>query len=757
MEKEEGFVDSIIYRNEENGYTVMTLAREEIEFTAVGKFPSLKEGEYLIAWGDFVDHKSYGKQFQIKEYEIRLPEDSQAIEKYLGSGAIKGIGPKRAAKIVQYFGEDTLRIIDEEPERLSEISGITDKMARDIAAQVLESREMRDAMLFLQKYGIKSNLAVKIYQKYGSRLYGIIRENPYKMAEDITGVGFRIADEIAAKAGIQADSDFRIRSGLLYVMQQAASGGHTYYPKSLLYEETEQLLEISRQHFDKHLMDLVVERKLFVKNAPEEEQIYTSQYYYLELGVAHRILDLNMSYEVDEKDLARQIEKVEAKKQIQLDDVQKQAVHTVAANGVTILTGGPGTGKTTTINAILEYFEAEGMDVVLAAPTGRAARRMTEATGYEAKTIHRLLELNGELEEEERYARFDRNEENPLEVDGIIIDEMSMVDIHLMSALLKAILPGSRLVLVGDENQLPSVGPGSVLKDLIHSEQFPVIKLTKIFRQASHSDIVVNAHRINAGEMIPLQKKSQDFLFLERETWADVVGMMVYMIREKLPGYVKARMEDIQVLTPMRKGNFGVEGLNPVLQEHLNPPSPAKTEREFPQGIFREGDKVMQIKNNYQLEWNIRSKYGYVVETGVGVFNGDTGIIVEIDLRGEEVTVEFEDKKQVTYTFKECEELELAYAVTIHKSQGSEYPAVVMPLVSGSRLLFNRNLLYTGVTRGKNCVMIIGRGETVYGMINNCSEQRRFSGLEEKIRECAGFAADGLSGMERPEYEKNSQ
>jgi exodeoxyribonuclease V alpha subunit len=724
------------------------LARDGIEFTAVGKLPSVREGEYLVVWGDFVENKSYGMQFQIKEYEIKLPEDAQAVEKYLGSGAIKGVGPKRAARIVQYFGEDTMRILDEEPERLAEIPGITEAMARDIAVQVSESREMREGMVFLQQYGLKAALALRIYQKYGSRLYGIIRENPYRIAEDMKGVGFRIADEIASRAGISADSDFRIRSGLCYVLQQASAGGHTYYPKSVLYEEAEQLLGISRQHFDKHLMDLVLERKLFVKQAPEEEQVYSSQYYYLELGIAHRILDLNLTYEVEEEALEERIRQLEEKKQIQLDAMQKRAVQTVATHGVTILTGGPGTGKTTTIRAILEFFEAEGMDVVLAAPTGRAAKRMTEATGYEAKTIHRLLELKRELEEEEP-ARFERNEEHPLEVDGIIIDEMSMVDVHLMSALLRAVLPGSRLVLVGDENQLPSVGPGSILKDLIAAEQFPVIKLTKIFRQASHSDIVVNAHKINGGEMIPLQKKSQDFLFLERESWADVVGLMVYMIRDKLPAYVQARMEDIQVLTPMRKGNFGVEGLNPVLQEHLNPPSPSKTEREFPQGIFREGDKVMQIKNNYQLEWNIRSPYGYVQESGVGVFNGDTGVIVEIDLRGGELTVEFEEKKQVTYGFRECEELELAYAITIHKAQGSEYPAVIMPLVSGSRLLFNRNLLYTGVTRGKNCVMIIGRGETVYGMIQNCSQQRRYSGLEEKIRECADFAEERLFGMER--------
>lgn len=737
MEREEGFVDSIIYRNEENGYTVCVIARNDIEFTAVGKFPILREGEYLVAWGAFTEHKIYGKQFQIQEYELKLPEDKEAIEKYLGSGTIKGIGPKRAAKIVRHFGEDTLRIMDEEPERLAEISGITEAMARNIAVQVMESREMRDALLFLQKYGLTTNLAVKIYKKYGNRLYGIIRENPYKMAEDIHGVGFRIADEIAGKAGIEADSDFRIRSGLLYVMQQSAYNGHTYYPKGLLYEETEQLLEVSRQRFDKHLMDLVVERKLFVKCAPEEEQIYSSQYHYLEIGIAHRLLELQVSYEIDEQDLAHRLKQLEEKEGIQLDEMQQKAVSTVARQGITILTGGPGTGKTTTIHAILEYFAAEGMDVALAAPTGRAAKRMTEATGYEAKTIHRLLEINRELEEgEEQYAHFERNEENPLEVDGVIIDEMSMVDIHLMAALLKALLPGTHLVLVGDENQLPSVGPGCVLKDIIRSEQFPTIRLTKIFRQASHSDIVVNAHKINAGEEISLRKKSQDFLFLERESWSDVVGMMVYMVRDKLPAYVNAKMEDIQVLTPMRKGNFGVEGLNPVLQQHLNPPSPTKTEREFPQGVFREGDKVMQIRNNYQLEWVIRSRYGYAADSGVGVFNGDTGTIVEIDMRMEEVTVEFEDKKQVTYTFKECDELELAYAITIHKSQGSEYPAVVLPLVSGSRLLFNRNLLYTAVTRGKSCVMIIGKSDTVQGMIANSSEQRRFSGLEEKIREC---------------------
>lgn len=735
MEREEGFVESIIYHNEENGYTVCTLIRGDIEFTAVGKFPSINEGEYIVAKGKFVEHKSYGKQFQIQEYELRLPEDLYSIERYLSSGAIKGIGPKRARSIVEYFGKDTMRIMDEEPERLAEISGITEKMARNIGLQLMETREMRDALLFLQKYGITVNLAVKIYQKYGSALYGVVRENPYKMAEDIYGVGFRIADEIAHKVGIRSNSDFRIRSGLLYVLQQAAANGHVYYPKSLLFEEGERLLGVSKEYFQKHLMDMVVDRQVVVKPGQEDDQVYSARFYYMELNVARMLLDLNVDYPVDKKQVEDRIIGMEKKKKLELDAMQKKAVFSVAEHGVTILTGGPGTGKTTTINAVLEYFHSEGMDVVLAAPTGRAAKRMTEATGYEARTIHRLLELNGELEESDQMACFERNEENPLEVDGIIIDEMSMVDLPLMSALLKAVLVGTRLVLVGDENQLPSVGPGTVLKDLLASASFAEVKLTKIFRQASHSDIVINAHKINRGEVLDLKAKSKDFLFLEREAWPDVVGMMVYMIQKKLPEYVQALVEEIQVLTPMRKGNFGVEGLNPVLQKYLNPPSPEKVEREFSQGIFREGDKVMQIRNNYQLEWEVKSTYGYVVDAGVGVFNGDTGKIVEIDLQGEEMVVEFEDKKQVRYSFKQSEELELAYAVTIHKSQGSEYPAVIMPLVSGSRLLFNRNLLYTGVTRGKNCVMIIGKEDMVRAMIENSSQQRRFTGLRERIQE----------------------
>lgn len=735
MEQEEGFVESIIYHNEENGYTVCTLVRGDVEFTAVGKFPSLNEGEYIVARGQFVDHKSYGTQFQIQEYEVKLPEDIHSIERYLGSGAIKGVGPKRAKKIVEHFGKETLRIMDEEPERLAEISGITEKMARSIGQQLMETREMRDALVFLQKYGISVSLAVKIYQKYGSALYGVVRENPYKMAEDIYGVGFRIADEIAEKVGIRSDSDFRIRSGLLYVLQQAGNNGHVYFPRTMLYEEGERLLGVSREHFDKHIMDMVVDRQVFVKPGEEDDQVYSARFYYMELQVARMLLDLNVDYPVEEAEIERQIGQMEKKNRVSLEMLQKKAVASVAKHGVTILTGGPGTGKTTTINAILEYFNSEGLDVVLAAPTGRAAKRMTEATGYEARTIHRLLELNGELEENEQAARFEKNEDNPLEVDAVIIDEMSMVDLPLMCSLLKAVLPGTHLVLVGDENQLPSVGPGTVLKDLLASGAFAEVKLTKVFRQASHSDIVVNAHKINHGEAVDLRTKSRDFLFLERESWADVVGMIVYMIQQKLPDYVNSSVEEIQVLTPMRKGSFGVEGLNPALQKYLNPPSPQKAEREFPQGIFREGDKVMQIRNDYQMEWKIKSRYGYDIETGVGVFNGDTGKIIEISNREEELLVEYEDHKQVRYSFKQAEELELAYAVTIHKSQGSEYPAVVMPLIGGPRMLFNRNLLYTGVTRGKKCVMIIGKEATVQSMIENNSQQKRFSGLRERIEE----------------------
>lgn len=689
-----GYIDHIIFRNEDNGYTVLSLVKENEEITCVGNFQYISQGEMIEASGHYVNHPTYGEQFQVEAFEIKAPEDSLAMERYLGSGAIKGIGPALAARIVRKFGNDTIRIVEEEPERLAEVKGISEKKAREIAAQVVEKADMRQAMMFLQKYGISLNLGAKIYQKYGQKLFGILQENPYRLAEDIEGVGFKIADEIAARIGIHTDSDYRIRSGLLYTLLQAVGEGHVYLPKEQLLSRAEEILGVDAEYMEKHLMDLAIERKVVIKEQEEQQLVYGSQYYYLELNTARMLNELNVRCPENPVLVEKNISRIEQTEGIVLDEMQKEAVRQAAGNGLFILTGGPGTGKTTTINTIIRFFEAEGLTIALAAPTGRAAKRMTETTGHEAQTIHRLLELSG-MGQEEQGVHFERNEQNPLESDVIIIDEMSMVDIHLIHSLLSAIVVGTRLILVGDVDQLPSVGPGNVLRDIIHSHAFPVVELNKIFRQASQSDIVVNAHKINAGQEVVLDNKSRDFFFLKRYNADIIVRVLIALIQEKLPPYVQAEPTEIQVLTPMRKGLLGVERLNQILQHYLNPPSPEKKEKETSGGLFRQGDKVMQVKNNYQLEWEIRGKYGIPVDEGVGVFNGDVGIVREINEFAEMVTVEFEESKFVEYSFKQLDELELAYAVTIHKSQGSEYPAVVIPLLNGPRMLMNRNLLYT--------------------------------------------------------------
>ena len=660
-----------------------------------------------------------------------------ATERYLGSGAIKGIGAALAARIVRHFGNDTLRIVEEEPERLAEVKGISEKKAREIAQQVTEKADMRRAMIFLQKYGISLNLGAKIYQKYGQSVYSVLQENPYRLAEDISGVGFKIADEIAGRIGIHTDSDYRIRSGMLYVLLQATAEGHVYLPKEELFARASRLLDVDVSYMEKHLMDMAIDRKLILKETKEEIRIYPSQYYYLELNTARMLCELNISCPEDERLVRRRIAQIEQETETVLDEMQKKAVMEASSHGLFVLTGGPGTGKTTTINAIIRFFEGEGAVLRLAAPTGRAAKRMTEATGYEAQTIHRLLELNGVPEEERegQGVHFERNAGNPLEADVIIIDEMSMVDIFLMHSLLLAVTAGTRLILVGDENQLPSVGPGNVLRDIIHSGQFPTVELTKIFRQASESDIVVNAHKINKGQQVVLDNKSRDFFFLKRYDADIIIRVVIALIQEKLPRYVQARPFEIQVLTPMRKGLLGVERLNQILQRYLNPPDPKKKEKELGQRLFREGDKVMQVKNNYQLEWEVRGRYGIPVDKGVGVFNGDTGILIEINEFSETAQVEFEDGRYAEYSFKQLEELELAYAVTIHKSQGSEYPAVIIPLLSGPQMLMNRNLLYTAVTRARKCVTVVGSEETFAQMIRNEKQQQRYSSLDDRILE----------------------
>ena len=732
MEKLAGYVEHIIYRNADNGYTVLNLVSGEEEITCVGIFSAIAEGENIEASGDYTDHPTYGKQFKVESFEEKAPEDEEAIERYLGSGAIRGIGLALAARIVRRFKADTFRIIEEEPERLAEVKGISERKAMEIADQVNEKRDLRQAMIFLQQYGITMNLAVKVYQQYGQEVYGIIRENPYRLADDIEGVGFRTADEIAVRVGIRMDSDFRIRSGILYVLLQASTEGHTYLPEEELTRRTGQLLEVGEEQIEKQYMDLAIERKIIMKQGENQTQIYAASFYYMEANTATMLKQHNVSYEVPDLEIEERVRRIEKQTGMELDEHQMTAVKEAVRNGLLIITGGPGTGKTTTINTIIKYFEMEGLDIFLAAPTGRAAKRMSETTGFEARTIHRMLELNGGVD---GAAGFERNEQNPLETDVVIIDEMSMVDISLMHALLKAVAVGTRLILVGDVNQLPSVGPGSVLRDIIRSHECNVVMLTKIFRQASTSDIIVNAHKINQGEEVTLDNKSMDFFFLKRYDADVIISVVLQLIKQKLPKFVDATSYDIQVLTPMRKGLLGVERLNGILQRYLNPPSPQKREKEHGDILFREGDKIMQTRNNYQLEWEIRTKYGLSVDKGTGVFNGDMGIVREINDFAETMTVEFDEGRMVEYPYKLLDELELAYAITIHKSQGSEYPAVVIPLLSGPSMLMNRNLLYTAVTRARKCVTLVGNEVTFAQMVQNTSQQKRYSGLCDRLKE----------------------
>ncbi len=735
MEKLEGYIDHIIYRNSDNGYTVMVLVTEDDEITCTGTLSYIGEGEKVELQGQYTSHPSYGEQFKVESYVIKPPEDEESVERYLGSGAIKGVGAALAARIVRHFQGDSFRIIEEEPERLAEIKGISDRKAREIAEQVYEKRDMRKAMIFLQQYGITTSLAVKIYQKYGAEIYRVLQENPYQLADDINGVGFRIADEIAMRAGVRADSEYRIKCAVFYVLQQAGGEGHVFLPKEQLVHRAGELLGVPLEDIDQYLTDLSIERKIVIKKEKEQERIYSASAYFVEMSTARMLCDLNITGEVNETVILHKIASIEKETGTYLDEKQKEAVIESVRCGLLVITGGPGTGKTTTINTLISYFESEGLQILLAAPTGRAAKRMTEATGYEARTIHRMLEISGPQEDNASSSGFDRNAQNPLDADVIIVDEMSMVDIYLMHALLDAVTVGTRLIMVGDRNQLPSVGPGSVLKDIIESGKVPVVRLTRIFRQASESDIVVNAHKINRGERVSLDNKSRDFFFLKRNDANVIISIVIQLIREKLPRYVNADTYDIQVLTPMRKGLLGVERLNRILQEYLNPPDRNKREHEQGSQIFREGDKVMQIKNNYQLEWEIRGRYGIPVEKGVGIFNGDLGVIREINLHTERVTVEFDEHRMVEYPYSGLEELELAYAVTIHKSQGSEYPAVVIPLLSGPRMLMNRNLLYTAVTRARKCVTVVGDDTTFNYMIDNTVEQKRYTALADRIRE----------------------
>lgn len=750
-----GYVEKIIYTNSDNGHTILdvSLTSDEIkrlqaecpdyaddideEMVCVGTLHLINAGEYVVFNGDFTVHQTYGLQFKVTSYEESRPEDMDSIERYLGSGAIKGVGPALAARIVRHFKMDTFRVIEENPEELSQVKGISNRMAMEIADQVAEKKGMRNAMLFLGKLGIGMNLAVKIYKEYGEKVYEIIENNPYKLADDMEGVGFKIADEIARNSGMELDSPFRIKSGILYALSAAVSAGHTYYPMDALIEEAGRLLGVFIAKPEEMLTDLMIDRKVMVRDVDGIKAVYLYSVYHTELAIAHRLFALKFEDMPDEKAFDKDLHSIEKEENITLESMQREAVRASAGSGIVVITGGPGTGKTTTINTIIRYFERKGMDIMLAAPTGRAAKRMTEATGHEAQTIHRMLELSGILSDEISNASFERNETNPLETDVVIIDEMSMVDVFLMNSLLKAIADGTRLILVGDANQLPSVGPGNVLKDIIASGCFNTVRLAKIFRQEEAGDIVVNAHKINEGELFEIGPSSRDFPFIRRTDANAIINALVTLVKVKLPAYTDCSPNDVQVLTPTRKGSLGVERLNTVLQQYLNPPSNSKVEKEIGSIIFREGDKVMQIKNNYKIPWEVRGRNGIPIETGMGVFNGDMGIVDNINLYLSEMTVRFDEERYVTYTFKETDELEHAYAVTVHKSQGSEYPAVVLPLLDGPRMLMNRNILYTAVTRARKCICIVGSEQTFYNMISNENEQKRFSSLDIRIKEAA--------------------
>lgn len=766
MERE-GIVSKIIYKNEDNQYVVFAVETEDGEDeTFVGYLSGIEEGMYILARGEYVDHPSYNLQFRVSGYEVKMPDDLVSMERYLGSGAIKGIGEIMAKRIIKKFGMDTFRVMEEEPERLSEIKGISERKANEIGVQFIEKQAMREALIFLSEFGISPNLAVKIFNEYGQKMYTVVKQNPYQIAEDISGVGFKIADAIAMRAGIGMQSDFRVRAAILYTLNQATGLGHIYLPKTLLVNWTKQLLakssETGRQGEDFYgygenpfavdgeivetqLMNLQIEGKVIFRERDGEVIIYAANHYHRELDAARILLETKSRVKIPKDALDMTISSIEKAEQITLDELQKEAIRQAAEQGVLVITGGPGTGKTTTINAIIKYFELEELDLLLAAPTGRAAKRMTEATGYKAQTIHRLLELNGGVSGENGNGgiRFERNASNPLEADVIIIDEMSMVDLFLMHALLQAVMPGTHLILVGDENQLPSVGAGNVLKDIIRSGCIPVVALNRIFRQEEGSTIVENAHKINKGEPIRMDNKSRDFFYLPRQSTKDVAEEVGLLLTRKLPGYVECQGKEIQVLTPMRNGELGVSSLNGELQRVLNPPGMGKKEKELNNGtVFREGDKVMQIRNNYKLEWTVYSEKGrFKAEEGVGVFNGDMGVIKEVDDYNEELVVLFDDDREVRYPYNLLDELELSYAITIHKSQGSEYPAVVLPLFSGPRVLMNRNLLYTAVTRAKQCVVIVGNGRLVESMIQNNDEQKRYSSLDLRLAE---LEADGF-------------
>ncbi len=725
-----GVVETIIYENIENGYTVCDVASAGQLITMTGYMPNLTEGESIEAHGDWVTHLEYGDQFKVEYYERTLPSSETEIEKYLASGMLPHIGKATAKKIVQRFGADALDIIEHDYEKLIEISGITPKKADEIYKKYTELMGMREVIIFFQKFSISTSCAVRAYQVFGTNTVETIKNNPYIMAEKIDGVAFNTADEMAISLGFNKNSFERISCGIKFLLKQMSYlNGHTYIPRSALASQCATVLEIESGSAENVIADLIASGELVQVNMGEYDAIYLDVLYEAEKRVAEKLLDMSqLVFDVDNDKITEMIEAVEQKNGILLAEAQLDAVKSVFENSAMVITGGPGTGKTTIIRTIIEVMEKSGKRVMLTAPTGRAAKRMSEVCSMDAKTIHRLLEITpGENEVGNKFAR---NENNKLDCDVLIVDEMSMVDILLMDSLLKALSRGSRIVMVGDSDQLPSVGAGNVLKDIIESDSLTCIKLTEIFRQARESMIVVNAHRINHGEMPLLNDADNDFFLVLRDDPLAIPETIADLCARRLPRkYGFSGISQIQVLTPTRKSIIGVTNLNAILQDKLNPSSPERTEYVTNRCVFRVGDKVMQIKNNYQLEWERLDG----AERGMGVFNGDVGFISSINKTKQKMTVIFDDK-EVIYDFMILDELELAYAATVHKSQGSEFDAIIMPMCETHRLLMTRNLLYTAITRAKKLVVLVGDEETIKAYVDNDNIQRRFSGLKDKMR-----------------------
>lgn len=737
----EGAVEDIIFHNDDNGYAVFDFKSDDgDEIICVGTVPQIRKGDMLKLTGGMVIHPTYGLQFKVEFYERIVPTTAAAIEKYLSSGVVKGIGPKTAKKIVDKFGAATFYVIEEKFDRLVEIKGITYDKALAVHNSFCSQRDIRKVMLYLQEFGVTPAFAMKIYKKYGYRTIDVIKDNPYRMAEDVAGIGFKTADRIAYSMGIPSDSPNRIKSGIKYILNESLLDGNVFMPREMLVRQSGEILSVDEDIVDNCLRELQIEHKIFNENIEGLDAVYLMPMYYTEISAAKKLLELSFFYDdADLKKINEKIDTVEDRSGVYLAEQQREAVIEAMREGVLVITGGPGTGKTTIIHTIIQIFQSEGMEVVLAAPTGRAAKRMTETTGIEAKTIHRMLGVAYADDENGRH-KFDKNETEPIEADVIIIDEVSMVDMQLFNSLLKAVEQGTRLILVGDANQLPSVAAGNVLKDIIKSGKIKVVRLTEIFRQARESAIIMNAHMINRGEEPVMNGKNTDFFFVNAQYAPDIPAKIVELITKRLPGFTGVdSFSDMQVLTPMRKGDIGAAGLNKTLQRALNPPSDNKNEYETSSCIFREGDKVMQIKNNYNISWKIENDKGRVTDDGTGVYNGDMGIIKKINKQAETVTVIFDDMRQAVYEFSALDELELAYAVTIHKSQGSEYPVVIIPIHSGPPMLMSRNLLYTAVTRAKKFVIIVGLKSSVNRMVANDREVSRYSGFAYRLENLYEF------------------